>query len=324
MTVREREPGISAAIVLAVVRALRELGCVVEDPPVVGEYVPGAAADAILENAARDRDDPAIGLTVARMLAPGALGPLDYVLFTTEVWGAALALVAKYYGAASERVTTVIETHGDESAVVMHRPPPFEATRMWQELAFGVITMRARQALHADWKPLRVELAHPAPARVDGHVAMFGAPVVFGASGDRLVFASSWLQASSRTAMAALADVLEAQLAKLVAKDVDATMQRIQDAVVRAVDTGAMEIDQVAAQLAMSTRSLQRALAQRGRTFSDVVDDCRRARALEYLRAGQTIAQVARRIGFSDPSALFRAYRRWTGTTPGADRETTG
>jgi AraC-like DNA-binding protein len=54
--------------------------------------------------------------------------------------------------------------------------------------------------------------------------------------------------------------------------------------------------------------------------LSDVVDDLRRARALEYLRAGKTIAEVAGLVGFADPSALFRAYRRWTGTTPGADR----
>jgi AraC-like DNA-binding protein len=300
---------------------LREAGVPVVDPEENAGYVVGALADGVLEQGAKALGDPTIGLTVASRLAPGSLGPLDYVLFTSETWGAALALVAKYYAVASERVRLTIEPRGKETAIVLRREPPYDVNRFWVELSLALIVERARQSLGADWKPLRVEFMHPAAAPSTEHAAWFGAPVAFGAASDQLVFASTWMDRPSHTAMGSLAAVLESRLAELVPADADPIMLRIRDAIARGMDAGQLEIANVASRLAMSTRSLQRALSQRGVKFSDVVDDIRRARSLEYLRAGQTIAQVAEKVGFSDPSALFRAYRRWTGTTPGADRD---
>jgi AraC-like DNA-binding protein len=321
MMARAREPdGVSAPIVFAAARAIRDAGVPVSDPPETAGYVPGPLADAVLEQGAKALGDPTIGLTVARRLPPGSLGPLDYALFTSETWGAAIHLVAKYYAVASERVRLTIEDRGAETAIVLGREPPLDANRFWVELSLGLIVERARQSLGADWKPLRVAFAHPAAAPTTGHAAWFGAPVAFGAPADELVFATSWMTTASHTAMGSLAEVLEARLAELVPPDADPMMLRIRDAVARAMDRGPFEISQVASALELSTRTLQRALRDRGVKFSDVVDDLRRIRALEYLRSGQTIAEVAARIGFSDPSALFRAYRRWTGTTPGADR----
>jgi AraC-like DNA-binding protein len=303
------------------VRVLRDAGVPIADPEQQAGYVIGALADGVLEQGAKALGDPMIGLTVASRLAPGSLGPLDYVLFTSETWGAALTLVAKYYAVASERVRMAIEARGKETAIVLRREPPYDANRFWVELSLALIVERARQSLGTDWKPLRVELMHPAAAATTGHAAWFGAPVTFDAPNDQLVFASKWMETRSHTAMGSLASVLESRLAELVPPNADPIMLRIREAIARGMDAGQLEIAHVATRLAMSTRSLQRSLAQRGVKFTDVVDDIRRARALEYLRAGETIAQVAEKVGFSDPSALFRAYRRWTGTTPGADRD---
>jgi AraC-like DNA-binding protein len=313
-----RQPGVSAPIVLAVRRVVRELGVPLETPIEHQGYVPGPHADAVLEAGARALADPMIGISVARRLPPGSLGPLDYVLFTSETWGAAIHLVAKYYAVASERVRMTIETRGNDTAIVLTREPPYESNRYWVELSLALIVERARQSLGADWRPSRVELAHAEPPHTE-HASWFGAPVTFGAAVDQLVFATSWMDTASHTAMGSLARVLESRLAELVPPDADPTMLRIRDAIARGFESG-LEIGLVATQLAMSTRSLQRALSQRGVTYSDVVDDLRRSRALEYLRAGKTIAEVAGLVGFASSSALFRAYRRWTGTTPGADR----
>jgi AraC-like DNA-binding protein len=315
-----RQRGVSAPIVQAAVRVLRELGVPVAEPPASQGYVAGPLADGVLEEGARVLGDPTIGLTVAGRLAPGSLGPLDYALFTSETWGAALDMVARYYAVVSHRVQLSIDTRGDETAVVLRRDPPLEQNRCWVELSLGLITERARQSLGPSWKPLRIQFAHAPAAPRTGHEAWFGAPVVFGARDDQLVFATKWMSSRSHTAMGSLAQTLEARLAELVPPDTDPTMVRIREAVARELDGGVTSIARVAKQLAMSTRTLQRNLAERGVTYSDLVDDIRRSRALEYLRDGKTIAEVAERVGFADPSALFRAYRRWTGTTPGAGR----
>jgi AraC-like DNA-binding protein len=315
-----RQLGVSAPIVRAAVRVLHRLGVQVADPPEHQGYVAGQLADSVLEEGARVLGDPTIGLTIAANLPPGSLGPLDYALFTSETWGAALDLVGRYYAVVSQRVRLTVEARGKETAIVLQRDPPHDANRFWVELSLGLIAERARQAIGPEWKPIRVQFAHGSPGETTKHAEWFAAPVGFDAPDDQLVFASKWMETKSVTAMGSLAKTLESRLAEMVPPDSDPTMLKIRDAVARGLDNGATEIAQIAAQLAMSTRSLQRALSQRGVKYSDIVDDLRRARALEYLRAGNTIAEVAAKVGFADPSALFRAYRRWTGTTPGSVR----
>jgi AraC-like DNA-binding protein len=67
----------------------------------------------------------------------------------------------------------------------------------------------------------------------------------------------------------------------------------------------------------MSPRTLQRRLASSGTSHRDLLDEIRRERA-RHLLSDRTlaIADVAGRLGFSETSAFFRAFRRWTGTSP--------
>jgi AraC-like DNA-binding protein len=75
-------------------------------------------------------------------------------------------------------------------------------------------------------------------------------------------------------------------------------------------------VDQVAKRLGMTSRSLQRRLKDEGTTFQAVRDDTRHALARRYLDDRLSIAEISFLLGFSEPSAFFRAFKRWTGTTP--------
>jgi AraC-like DNA-binding protein len=81
----------------------------------------------------------------------------------------------------------------------------------------------------------------------------------------------------------------------------------------------------IAANLAYSPRTLQQRLADHGTTFSAVVDDERRTRALSMLANSSTsLTSVAFAIGFESPEGFSRAFRRWTGQTPSAWRSVEG
>ena len=68
-------------------------------------------------------------------------------------------------------------------------------------------------------------------------------------------------------------------------------------------------------------RTLRRRLAAEGVSFRALRDEALRERAVELLRRpGSAIAEVAFVLGFSDPTAFHRAFRRWTGVTPQAWR----
>lgn len=316
------ERGVAVGVVAAVARVLAELGAPARSFDEGGtRYVSGPEADALLDDAALALDDPAPGIAVARRLSPGSLGLLDYATFTGETWGVALRRVAQFYAVATERVTMSIEESADEAAVVLARDPRYRQNRHWIELSFAVIAARARQAIGPQFRVRSVDLAHAAPASTAAHDAHFGAAVRFDQPVDRLAFDRAWLASPLRTSAGALAEVLELRLAELVPAALDPTMLRAREAIVAGIDAGDVALETVASRLAMSARSLQRMLREHGTGFKELVDEMRRDRALALLQKNElTIAEVGRRVGFADPTTFFRAFRRWTGTTPGAQR----
>ena len=74
----------------------------------------------------------------------------------------------------------------------------------------------------------------------------------------------------------------------------------------------------VARRLGMSGRSLHRRLAEERSGFDVLLDDVRQEFAKRYLaQASVSASEVAYLIGFQSPTAFFRAFKRWTGGTPG-------
>ena len=82
-----------------------------------------------------------------------------------------------------------------------------------------------------------------------------------------------------------------------------------------------MRIDAVARRLATTPRTLQRRLARARTSFEALCDDARKEAAQTYLAdTTLTIAEVTYLLGYSEPTAFHRAFRRWHGTTPQAFR----
>jgi AraC-like DNA-binding protein len=82
---------------------------------------------------------------------------------------------------------------------------------------------------------------------------------------------------------------------------------------------------QLAARLETSPRTLRRRLAADGVSFSALVDDGRRVKALRLVRSSRlSIEDVARRLGYAAPSTFARAFQRWTGQTPTQYRRGSG
>lgn len=86
---------------------------------------------------------------------------------------------------------------------------------------------------------------------------------------------------------------------------------------VRLVAGQPVRIDAVAAELGVSRQTLYRRLRAETTTFEDLLDGLRHRLALRYLRDEQLSVKVASyRLGFSEPAAFSRAFKRWTGASP--------
>jgi AraC-like DNA-binding protein len=131
------------------------------------------------------------------------------------------------------------------------------------------------------------------------------------------------VDAVSRRADPLVASLLARNAAMVVAAmpSVPTVQARVHEAVVRLLPQGLPAMNSVARALATSPRTLRRRLADEGLTFERVRDDALAAIARERLRdRRQSVAEVAYVLGFSEVRAFHRAFRRWTGQTPGEYR----
>lgn len=171
-----------------------------------------------------------------------------------------------------------------------------------------------------------VELPYPAQLE-EAHDLVFAAPLVFDAQLPALVFDASQLQAPVMRTEAELdAFVATSPAGLLVRPAHEAT---VADQVRRMVELAIRETrstdipsgEEVASRLAISPQTLRRRLASQGTSLREVRDQVLRDAAITALVDGEeSIADLATRLGFSEPSAFTRAFRRWTGNPPSAYR----
>jgi AraC-like DNA-binding protein len=95
---------------------------------------------------------------------------------------------------------------------------------------------------------------------------------------------------------------------------------QVRRAIKKALRQEDTDIEAIARTLGMTARTLQRRLKDEGASFQALRDETRRAQAEAYLRQGMSFAEISFLLGFSEPSVFFRAFKRWTGTTPLEER----
>lgn len=148
--------------------------------------------------------------------------------------------------------------------------------------------------------------------------------VRWGQPSTRLIFPASFLDAPL-----VMADPVATRLAREQCErelsalgSVGGTEARIRALLeARANDAQPPTVDEVARRLSLSTRTLKRQLAAVGTTFSDILDDWRKDRAVLLLdRRDRSLEQIAADLGYSDVANFTRAFRRWTGKTPAGFR----
>ena len=84
--------------------------------------------------------------------------------------------------------------------------------------------------------------------------------------------------------------------------------------------SGEVGIERVARDLGYSRQTLYRRLKAEGITYEQLLDGLRRRLALRFMREGLSVKDAAYRLGFSDPAAFSRAFKRWTGSSPSGMR----
>jgi len=190
--------------------------------------------------------------------------------------------------------------------------------RFLLDAAFASMLHLGRRGTGVQIRPWRIELRQPAEHR-ETRERYFGCPIKFAAARNAIVFRRSDLDLPFITYNADLVAMLSPQIDReLARKRSELTVaDRVKWVLVRLLGGRAPEIHDVAKELGMSCRTLQRRITAEQTTFRRLISDARRELARQYLlQPALEFAEVACLLGYEDPNSFFRAFREWEGTTP--------
>jgi AraC-like DNA-binding protein len=193
------------------------------------------------------------------------------------------------------------------------------SNRVSAELVVTGVVITSHRSLGISQPPRGAEFEHDAPAYAPEYQRVLGCPVRFGSDATRVRFDRRLLDVPQIHSNAELFRLLESQadrsLGNLASQGT--LSARVRALVIEHYDGTKPTMQAVARRLGVSARSLRRHLHEEGHTYAEVVDGAMAdvARRLLYDSTA-TIQDVADRLGFSEPSAFHRAFKRWTGLTP--------
>jgi len=291
----------------------------VDDPEMRFPYEVSAK---ILKSAMEQRKLSHLGLHLAASVPFGAYDMVDYLVFSCDTVREGLERLARYFGTVTQAVSLhiAVETGATTGLRLEVRdaigdPGTF---RFVSEYTIGITVRRLREGTGERCCIRYAAFRHE--GKPDGDLER--------AIGCEFRFAESWAGiALSDEAAAQPFDRRDAGLRRVLedhARQVgdrvpplDLTTAAVRRTVAAALARGDARVATIARRLNTTSRSLQRHLQAEGLSFQGLLDDARREAAQRHLQESSlTIAEIAYLLGYSEPSAFHRAFRRWTGQTP--------
>lgn len=286
--------------------------------------LPLATMRRLCDELAEAARDPFFGFDVARNAPRGAYGLLEFVVRAAPNLATALQLFIRWVRVVNSALVPETIEDGGRFALQLHvRSDPSCLGRQANEFVVALLIGLAREMTGEAIAPRRVWLAHPRPSEVEPLIAGLGTDrILFGATVIGIEMDATQLAQPIVSCDAALYAFLHRMLVETAERErpnaqFDALRARIRDH----LNDGEPKIEEIAAELHVSVRSLQRKLADRGTSFREVVDEVRKELARRLLDDdAHTLGDVAMQLGYSDVRAFARAWKRWTGRPPGASR----
>ncbi|BCR26763.1 AraC family transcriptional regulator [Aquipseudomonas alcaligenes] len=283
----------------------------------------------LLGEGVRLTGDANLGLHLGEAMRPGYYGVLGYLIMSCATLADALHRQARY----AALVGSLGRVDLDEEPPRAGLEP--QVAHSWEPLIHQQQRQHSEETL-AGWltfgrwitglqiSPTEVRFQHPAPADTSEHRRIFGCPVLFGQADNALVFPKRLLSTPLGQADAQLRQLLDAHADRLLGQlnQGHSVLDRARRELARQLPEQGADLELLAHSLQLSARTLQRRLREAGLSFSELLDETRQQLVLHYLRdPALELAEIAFLVGFSEAGSLARAFRRWTGQSPGAYRQ---
>ncbi|WP_394561686.1 AraC family transcriptional regulator [Aquipseudomonas alcaligenes] len=283
--------------------------------------IPLARQDALWEAFCAAAEDPLIGLRLGNALQVGHLDMVGALLMSCETMGEALEALLEYYPIIGEGGEFHLNDEGEQ--LRLSYQPHYQVRREERvEAVLASLAHMSRWITGERVQPLELHFAHASRAAEARYIELLGCPLQFGCPDNALVFDRADLEVPliqanpmMREHLRGLADSLLERLGQ------QSLAVRVQQQLRQQPRWGK---ERVAERLELSGRHLNRKLAEEGTSFKLLRDQVLHQMAEQRLRESPRVAEVAEGLGFSDESSFAKAFRRWSGMTPGQFRQGLG
>lgn len=268
--------------------------------------------------------DDQFGLKAGAVFEKGASGPFGYALMHAPTARHALTFIGRNLHKITDVSVCTLEEGAREVRFEWSYSPLILRRDQFNDMIAVLSLVHFHDVLGSEMDMARIELERPKPKNLMIYKELLCRNVSFGAAVNAFVLPASLMSRANPHA--------DPRLFAILARQIDETrvsrpqsgdpVTATRDIVLDTMNGAAPSLAEVANDLGLSERTLQRRLTEAGTSLQEIVDDCRRELAERLLTdTNISLAQVAYKLGFSAPSAFTRSATRWFGMSPSAYRQ---
>jgi AraC-like DNA-binding protein len=288
--------------------------------------VPVSRLIELYEVAAKLTGDSDFGLHVGVRTSLRTFGVLGYILMNSTTIGLALERLVRFFPIWTNGTRFALCFEGSAVHVVWEYMDSRGADCR-HDCEMTLLTTTKACLFPGGAVPREVRFQHSSPRNICEHRRLFRAPVHFGMKQNEVIFDNASLSANVRGADPTLSDLLidHAENMLATAPSKGSQIDRVRAALRWALGKGNPELMPVSRSMGIGVRTLQRELKACGTSFRGLLAEVRQELAQQHLRDPEmSIAEIAYRLGYTQPSEFHRAFRSATGMTPKKYRSSIG
>lgn len=264
--------------------------------------------------------DPDLAFRAAQQALKGEapFRTVEFLLESAPTFGEGITSFVRYFSTINTWLYFEIELKLEEVEIIINSVLPLMPIQPVQ-FGFALISGRCRQIIGQEWKPLRVEFHFSPPADLSMYQEIFSCPLHFNMDKSRLVFTRKTWASVNVNAKAELFSILNEHGRMLLAEkpQPEDFIGAVKIAIRKELASGKFGRNQIANQMALSGRSLQRKLAALDCSFAELLDQTRQEMAKMYLQQDKiSLTETSFLLGFNEQSSFSRSFKRWCGITP--------
>ncbi|MGJ3246929.1 MAG: AraC family transcriptional regulator [Elainellaceae cyanobacterium] len=290
------------------------------------QRIPASVHYAVWREVVKQTGDENLGLHFGEAFNVGNYGIVGYILLNCQTLADVFEKYCRYTYLFCQGVPSQLSISGGMaffectcSPGLMFQNDPSDASRYDAECTFASTLAAVKSLTGKELRPSTVSFCHASPVDTSEYQRIFQTDLKFSMPFNQMAFDAAYLDWPVLSSNTDLLSFFEQQADAMLGmlNRGNRYTQKVAYLIAEHLQGELPKIDAIATALSISTRHLQRELQAEGTSFQKLLDNTRKELALRHLEDPTfPIHDIAFLLGFSEPSAFNRAFKRWTGKTP--------